>query len=245
LSKGILTAVCFCIFLPALTFAQGNNSGNLTVRSEPPGALVELKGEATVTGIAPTTFRYPFSGSYELKVSKYGYEDYRTQLILDPYRLLEVDVTLSPKTRFKAAVRSILLPGWGQKYAQRDKKALTFAFLAVGTGVAYLIADHNFDIKFDRYEEQLHTYDSALANGASYDEMQQRLDLLLGVQEEACDWEDVRRVTVGAAVAVWGLSILDALLSCPGEKGTFSVEGISIEPTARDGRFGLMCSRRF
>ncbi|HUV30116.1 MAG TPA: DUF5683 domain-containing protein [Acidobacteriota bacterium] len=243
--KGTLTVVVLALFLPGHLPAQESVSGGVVVRSTPQGALVRLQGEATVTGITPTVFRYPFVGDYRLTVRKYGYEDYRTHVVLDPARQTELDIALVPKTRWKAAVRSLFIPGWGQKYTEQKGKAWLFAVLTAGTAVAYLVTDHNFDIKFDRYDERLTAFDRAGSEGAGREELQRRLDLLTDAQDEAYDAENVRRVTIGAVMAVWGLNVIDALLFAPEERGSFAVTSLPAGTGAGGPTLGLMISHEF
>lgn len=226
-------------------YAQESRVAGLTVRSNPAGALVELKGDATVTGITPTSFVYPFTGEFEIKVSKFGYENYRSRILLTPDKETTMDVSLKRKTKFKAAVRSMFFPGWGQKYADQKGKSLFFVVLT-GTAVAsYFIADHNFDIKFDRYDRMLTQYDDALADGAPYSELSSRLDDLERAQDEAYDAETVRRVAIGAIAVSWGLSVLDALLFTPEETAGITIKGITMESKSENMTFGLALTRNF
>jgi hypothetical protein len=243
--KRTLTRLAILLLLPAVVMAQGAAEKGLVVRSDPQGALVELKGEATVTGITPTIFQYPFVGDYDLVIKQRGYEIYRTKVFLDPARRIELDITLTPKTRFKAAVRSMVFPGWGQRYSDRKGKGLAFLLLSVGASAAYLVADHNFNIKYDRYDQRLNEYDRAVAQGARHDDLVVLSSLLNDAQKDAFDMEDVRRFTIGAAAAVWGLNVLDALLSSPQRGGIVTVNDLTVTPTTDGLTFGLALSHNF
>ena len=243
--KRTLTRLVGLLLLPAVVSAQGAAEKGLVVRSDPQGALVELKGEATVTGITPTIFQYPFVGDYDIVVKQLGYEDYHTKVFLDPTKRMELDITLTPKTRFKAAIRSVVFPGWGQTYSDRKGRGLAFLLLSVGASASYLVADHNFNIKFDRYDQRLHEYDRAVAKGAQHDDLVELSSLLNDAQEEAYDMEDVRRFTIGLAAAIWGLNILDALLSSPRRAGLVTVNSLTVTPTTEGRTFGLALSHNF
>jgi len=243
--KWTLTRLAILLLLPAAVLAQGADEKGLVVRSDPQGALVELKGEATVTGITPTIFQYPFVGDYDLVIKQRGYENYHTRVFLDPARRIELDITLTPKTRFKAAVRSMVFPGWGQRYSDRKGRGLAFLILSVGASAAYLVADHNFNIKYDRYDRRLNEYDRAVAQGARHDDLVVLSSLLNDAQKEAFDMEDVRRFTIGAAAAIWGLNVLDALLSSPQHGGIVTVNDLTVTPTTDGLTFGLALSHSF
>ncbi|MBI5267332.1 MAG: PEGA domain-containing protein [candidate division Zixibacteria bacterium] len=233
------------LFIAAGVTAQTSPAGNLTVRSNPPGADVLVRGEASATGITPVTFQYPLVGSYELKIQKHGFETYKTRMALDPAKQMVVDVRLSPKTRFKAAARSVFIPGWGQRYSEQKTKGFLLQLMAAGAVTAFLVTDHDFNNKFDRFESLQAEYDSALTAGAGYGEMQSRWNGLYDAQKKAYDAENARRISIGSVVAVWTIGVLDALLFTPEEKATFSVKGVALEPASGSKTFGLRLTKSF
>jgi hypothetical protein len=139
----------------------------------------------------------------------------------------------------------MVFPGWGQRYSDRKGKGLAFLLLSVGASAAYLVADHNFNIKYDRYDQRLNEYDRAVAQGARHDDLVVLSSLLNDAQKDAFDMEDVRRFTIGAAAAVWGLNVLDALLSSPQRGGIVTVNDLTVTPTTDGLTFGLALSHNF
>lgn len=242
--KRILTALVLLLTAAAVE-AQIASTTGLTVRSSPPGADVLLEGEVTVAGVSPTTFEQTLMGDFKVTVKKYLYEKYTTHVTLDPSKQLALDVNLSPKNRFKAAARSLFIPGWGQRYGEQKGKGSLFLFLAAGSVASYFIADHDFDKKYDRYELRKQEYDSAKADGASYDELVVRHQAWENAQQKAYDAEDIRRITIGVAVGVWGLNVLDALIFFPENRGEITVKGVSVTPTATGQSFGLVLTKRW
>ena len=242
--KRILAAIGVAVFIPLIAHAQGTQQGSVTVRSTPEGARATLDGEMVVSGVTPARFEYPLVGEYKLTLKRYGYETYSTRITLDPNRPVDIDVRLSPRTRFKAAARSLIIPGWGQKYTGQHTKAFLFATLAVASVATYLIVDADFDDKYDLYRETLARYDSLRASGSLEDlrRLQPELD---AAQDRAYDAENVRRVMIGATVAVWGLNLLDVLLFYPAERATVSVKGLSLRPSAKPDEIGMVISKRF
>jgi len=243
--KRNLTIVGAALLLLAVAGVQAQTDSGLVVRSTPPGADVVLEGDAVVTGITPVTIRYPLVGEYRLTLKKYGYEDYHTNIVVDPTKQMQLAVELSRKTGAKAAVRSMFIPGWGQRYTDQKAKGFTFSVLFAGAVAAYFVADHNFDIKHDRYNRRLHEYDAAVDRGAGLTELESRLDALTRAQEDAFDAEDVRRISIGGVVGIWGLNVLDALLFSPRERATVTVEGLAISPKADSQGIGLTLSKAF
>ena len=244
LLKRILATVLFCSLLPCLALAQAT-TGSVTVVSNPGGAEVVLDGDATLAGVTPTTFHQMLIGRYDVTVRKRGYETYHGEVVLDPTKSTQLEMTLSPKTRLKAAVRSMFLPGWGQRYGDQGTKGWMFHLLAAGSIAGYFVADHNFDIKYNKYEHRRDEYDYAVAHGASREELERRLTALTDAQDDAFDYEDYRRISIGTVIGVWGLSVLDALLFFPNEGTAFSVEGVDIQPNANLNQVGVSLSYSF
>lgn len=235
--------VCCCCLTAALS-AQTSGLKTVTVTSTPAGAEATLAGEAIVSGITPVTFHYPLVGKYTLRVTKKGYETYSTDLLLDPGKLIEVDVVLSRKTRLKAFARSLIIPGWGQRYADRKTKGFAFTALSVLSVGAYLWADSDFDEKYDNYNKAVREYDN-IVQGGSHDQIVAFYDRLLFAQDDAYDAENMRRIAVGAVVGIYALNLIDALFFFPEEKGTFSVKNLSMHPSADFKQVGMQLSFSF
>lgn len=231
------------LFVPAM--AQPPPAGGLIVVTSPPGAQVMVGGEADLVGISPITFTYPLLGSYELTVKKYGYEDYRTQLLLDPAHPQQLNVELSPKTGLKAALRSTIIPGWGQRYNGHKTRSFAFASLFTGALVVFLAVDQDFRDREDDYLVRVDEYDDALLGGASIDELSARHRALVSAQEAAYEAESDRRIALGALVGIWGLNVLDAFLSVPDERATFAIKGVSVTPSAGTDGIQLTLSKAF
>lgn len=232
--------------LPLPVIAQAA-MGDVAIRSTPSGALAILEGaEVTNTavaasGVTPARFRQLLIGDYKLTVRMYGYETYRTHVLLDPTKQIELDVRLSPKTRFKAGLRSLVFPGWGQWYSNQPTKGLVFTTLAVGSGLVFLLAETDYRDKRDGYRDLVDEFDDA----ETLDEQRRILPLLTAAQEEAYDAETVRQFTAGALVGVWALNVLDAIILFPERRGTVSAKGLTIGPSIDLGLPGLTISTSF
>jgi len=243
--KRILAICLLAGLLPAIGSAQTETvETGVVVNTTPPGAQITLDGEATVSGVAPVHFRQLLIGDYRLKVEKRGWETYSTNVILDPGKQMNVNISLSPKTRTKAAARSLFIPGWGQRYSGHKGKGALMFLAALGAGTAYLIADNDFDDKNEQYDARLAEYDSLAAYGAST-ELTNAWNRLASAQDEAYDAENIRRVTIGVAIGIWAINMLDILFFFPDERGTFSVKGIAVEPSATTKQVGLTISKNF
>jgi hypothetical protein len=243
--KRILITVAGFLFFSTAAFAQASAVEGLTVVTTPPGAEVALKGEASVSGLSPVTFSYSLTGEYSLIVKKYGYENYKTRLVLDPVHPQQISVELSPKTGFKAALRSMIIPGWGQMYEARKSRGYMFGVLFVGAGLVLIDNQNKFQDREDAYLARLAEYDGAVRSGASIDELTGYHAALVDAQRKAYDAEDNRRVAAGVVAGIWGLNVLDAILFAPRERATFSIKGIAVAPSVDAQGVSLTLSRAF
>lgn len=239
--KRILATILILSLVAGMSRAQAVPMGDVSVTSTPTGAIATLSGEAVVTGVTPVRFRHLLVGEYRLDVRMYGYETHTSRVALDPARPLEIAVTLTPKTRFKAALRSMVIPGWGQRYSGQRSKAFAFALFSAGSAVAVLIADRNFDNDYDVYQTRLREYDAA----TTYEEQKRLHPGLIAAQNDAYDAENVRRITMGVAIGVWGFNLLDALVLFPSRQSGIRIKGLTLAPTANFQQVGLSLVTRF
>ena len=243
--KRTLIAVALISLLPVIGLTQPSASGSLTVVTTPPGAEVELEGEAELSGVAPVTFGYPLIGEYTVTVRKHGYENYRTRLVLDPSQPQQLSVDLSPKTGGKAALRSALIPGWGQFYTEQKTKSFLFGAAFVGAVIAFVDVNDKFDTKQNEYLRRLGLYEDVQSGGGTFDDLSSKYQAMVLARQEAYDAENDRRVAIAAVAGIWGLNVLDALLFTPDERGTFSVKGLSVTPTTDNSGVGVNLSLAF
>ncbi len=239
--KRILATILLIPLVAGTIRSQAVSMGDVSVISTPIGATATLSGETVVTGVTPVRFRHLLVGEYRLDVRMYGYESHSARVALDPALPLTIDVTLTPKTRFKAALRSMVIPGWGQRYSGQRSKAFAFAFLTAGSAAAVLIADRRFDDEYDTYQTRLREYDAATT-----DVEQERLyPGLIAAQNDAYDAENFRRITMGVAIGVWGLNLLDALIFFPHKPDGFRIKGLTVAPTVDFQQVGISLVTRF
>ncbi|MBU0983187.1 MAG: PEGA domain-containing protein [candidate division Zixibacteria bacterium] len=242
--KRILATLLMVATLPLGVVAQQSSTAGVQVSSDPPGASVTLSGDAVVTGITPTFFTYPLIGEYKVKVNMRGFETYKSSVYLTGDSPTSIAVSLSPRTGFKAAVRSMFIPGWGQWYGEQKTKGLLFNVLFAGSVAAFVIADHNFGNKEDEYLKRLDDYNEAVNSGDGID-LTTRWNALAAAQKDAYDAENLRRVTIGSVAGIWGLCLLDALLFTPGQPAIVDIKGLAVEPSAGPDQFGITLVRRF
>ena len=240
--KRNLIAVALIFILPALCPAQ---DGSLTVVTSPPGGEVTLEGEANLSGVSPITFSYLLIGEYRLTVRKYGYESYSTILIIDPAQPQQINIKLSPKTAAKAALRSLFIPGWGQKYSGQKTKSFMFGALFFGSAINLYVTHDDYVDKRDEYSRRFGEYNEALAGGGNITDLNTRYAAMVDAQQVAYDAESDRRLATAITVGIWGLNLIDALFFTPSERATFSVKGLTIAPSANPSGAGVTLTMAF
>lgn len=242
--KGILTLIALTLICIPAVSAQDDAPQGILVQSNPQGALVTLKGGVTVSGVTPAQFRQLLVGTYEVVFTKDGYETYTTRVNLDPRLQSQLSVDLSPKRRWKAAMRSLVIPGWGQRYTNQNTKGLAFSVLALGSVAAFLIAEDNYSDNKDDYHRLLKQYDSVATHGTigQLQALQPRLD---EAQQDAYDAETFKQITLGGVIGVWALNVLDAYIFFPDRRESFNVKGFTLAPDADLNHVGLSLTKSF
>lgn len=216
-------------------------SPGLNITTSPPGAEVILIGDAIISGVTPVVFRQGLIGRYEVQIVRRGYESYSTTIVLDPTQPYYLNITLSPRTRYKAAARSLFIPGWGQKYSEKGSKGFLFQLGLFGAGLAYLITDHDFQWKYDDYLDRRQEYNAA----TTYVEQERTYTRMAEAKKSAWEAEETRRFTIGLGVGLWALNVIDALLFFPDNRETFSYKGVALTPAIENQRVGFALSARF
>jgi hypothetical protein len=229
----LLLAALTAVLLSGGAWAQ--RTGGVVITSAPPGAVVELVGEHVFRGVTPWRLDRGLSGTYEVHAYKDGYEEWDGYALLSSTRRDSVFIELTRKTPTQAALRSGIVPGWGQFYTDKKAKGTLF-FLAEAAALSVVLyADFKRTDAQSDYNEAYRAYQNP-SNDAdqieiAYAEVQRRFD-------DLSKWHDYRRRWAYVAAAVWLANVLDAafLSSAPagasysevpaGETGFFA----SLEP---------------
>jgi hypothetical protein len=239
LAKSLSIGLALMVISSTAT-SQIINSG-LIVNSNPPDAEAILDGPVTFRGLTPVTFYQGVTGNFNLKVQKPGYETYNSSIYLQSDKPVSLSVTLKPKTRFKAAFRSMFFPGWGQFYSKQNSKGTMFIIMSAVSGFAYLITDEEFDYRRRQYNEVLTRYESL----TRFEDKSDLYPELVQVRERAYNAENERRIAIGAVIGVWGLNVLDALFFFPDRKGKVIVNDLSFKPDYENGGGSIVLSHNF
>ncbi len=190
---------------------MGLASGALAVRSDPPGAVVSARGPITLAGRTPWTLARGIRGLYEIQADLEGYETWRRSIYLDGVSSDTLTFRLTPKTRFRAGVRSLIVPGWGQWYAERRTKGSLFLLGTAIAGVALYLTDATYENRLDDLSDAVRDYEEA----EQVDEMESRWREVEHERRRAANAYDDRQVALYALAGVYAANLLDAVLLFP------------------------------
>lgn len=209
--------------LTALTsiqvFAQQTKESSLDVLSNPSGATVQLKGEYNLIITTPASIRQELDGQYKVRAFRRGYEKWNSSIWFKQGSPNQLAIKLKPKTRFKAGLRSLLIPGWGQFYCEDKTKSVIMGISTLGAITAFVIADNDYSNKYDDYKWAKNQLD----NANNIEDRKKYIQLVNDRQRKAYDAENLRRDILGIAIGAWAYNVLDAVLFFPyGEEHAFA-----------------------
>lgn len=204
--------------------AQGTNPSSpavppttyLTVTSDPPGAIVTLVGEYELVGTTPWNVFRPLSGIYRVQATAPGYGTWERTVVLGATGIHDLHIELPRKSRFGAAARSLVVPGWGQHYNEaRGKRNLVWV-----TEAAALVAVYAF---WERYQDRKDEFDDVAElyrDSRDLDAIPILRRELERRSERADDAFDHVEQAQWIAFGIYGLAFLDAFFSGPEEAGS-------------------------
>jgi hypothetical protein len=204
--SGIIVSLFLLMAVPV--FAQEHRT---TIDSNPPGAFLTLEGEYRVSATTPCQIPDNIIGSYRLKARLPGYESWNGDILILPNQDNKFAVNLAPKTRIKASLRSLIIPGWGQYYSGQKTRSMIIGLGTIGAGVAALIADNDYRRKRDDY------FDAKidLANAHTQEEIDRLWTLTRSKNRDAYNAETTRNTLAGLAIGMWAYNVLDAMIFFP------------------------------
>lgn len=207
--KMIITCLIFLSF--CFGFASGQEEMGITITTSPPGATVYLRGELDLVANTPASLPANITGRYKAEITRPGYETWKGDLTFVPGSSNNVAVELSKKTRMKAMLRSLVIPGWGQVYSGGKFRGYLITSSVIVTAGAIFYLDRSFDKKLNDYNKALAEYNSATA-------IEERIILKSCMDERQRDAyvaETDRNTALAVGVALWAYNVLDALLFFP------------------------------
>lgn len=232
IKKSALAFVGAMALLWSISGAQDN--GEISVSTRPSGATLYLYGAHDLVANTPARFPSDLSGRYRAKITRPGYETWKGELTFVSGSVNDIEINLSKMTRMKASLRSLFIPGWGQKYSGNSLRGSFFTMGVVVSATAVYLTDR-------RYQEKRSDYDIALSDyqaAASIEDRVRFKTALNKKQKEAYDAETDRRTALAIGIAIWAFNVVDALVFFP-ERDVFYPavtslgDGVALSVTAR------------
>ena len=183
--------------------------GTLFLRPNPKDALVFLDGKRL--NKIPAGGVELFPGEYHVSAIRPGYEKFTTTAIVKPQDGFSLDLKLNKKTKQKAVLRSLIFPGWGQKYAEKHTRKILFPLLEFSSLAAILITDIIYDNKISDYEDAKNKYLNAITD-KDINRFRSEMD---NAYNETKSVKNLQNTFIFAAVGVWALNILDSAIFEP------------------------------
>ena len=196
------------------------NPGMITFHNDTPARVnVIIDGENE--GSLPMYEREFKEGNYTITFASAGYEIKEAQFFISPTAPIEQRISLVQKTKGKAFMRSLVLPGRGQLYSADEdhggRKIMGFIFTsltvasAVGSGYLW----YNYSLTKSEYENSRNDY---LAQ-----ELMENIDTYKIIMEDdhstMSSAKSTASIMTGLFATIWISSALEAMLNFPRDYG--------------------------
>jgi hypothetical protein len=227
----------FILVKSSLVMAQqesGTAKGFL-IDSQPQGANVHIENE--IIGKTPCWFPYELSGRYKIWTEKRGYENQSRTIDFGKRPLTSIGFKLSAKNGFKAALRSMVITGWGQSYSEQNLKGKVFLSLQVATLLSVGYAQYTYNQRFDDYNKGLQRYD--LSSKYVSVEQQAWADVT-EAHKKLDDAYQLRQTLLYAAAAVYAVNVIDAILFFPKNLRQIEILGFPMSKPAISSNRGMI-----
>ncbi len=145
-------------------------------------------------------------GKSTIKLEKTMHESRRYDFYLYPQQEIEIVSDLKPKLKFKSIYSSVLFPGMGQFYAERNSFAILYSSLAVSGILAAFTSDLIMGNRIDDYNSYMDQYITVVNN----DQILQTRQKINKAYDDIQDLEKLRNVFIGVVTVVWIVNIVDA-----------------------------------
>lgn len=183
--------------------------GTLFLYPRPNDAVIELNGDR-LRSISTSGLQL-FPGDYTIRAWRPGYENFNRQLSLEPGAGVSLNVDLAAKTTEKALLRSLLFPGLGQRYGEKQTRFRLFAGLEATALLGAVVSDIVLDNAIKTYHDRRQDYLEALS-AENIETARDKMDESFQRAESTENW---RNAFVISAAGIWLINILDATLLPP------------------------------
>jgi len=229
---------------PASNFTRADEAkteARIQILTRPSAAIVGLDGEYSMTGHTPYTITHFLRGRYRIRATKWGYEDNAKDYLFNGQGDDKLTIKLNPKTRFKALLKSLYLPGSGQVYSDHRTQGLTISLLQCSAAGVTLY-------RHIKYNDALNDYNTALKNFQAGQKNQEgQADLIAQVVARKVVLDDayeLRRRWLIVSGLIYAYNLLDAVAFFPAYHHGDAEVKVSLQQQGRE-RIGLNVQATF
>ena len=220
-------------------FRDWENSEFIIISGNPDDASVTLNRKNI--GSAPLQNKMAPLGNNSIRIRKSGYEDFREKVRIRKGSPYQLNYTLSPKTRKRTFLKSLILPGSGQCYAEYKAKGYLITLLqaaaiagVVETTMTSVDAQNEYNDAKDAY-----------INSSSQNDFDKNYIVLEDKHDERKSAHTLQLITGGVALAVYLYNLIDAALTEPKVEDRFTEKSFLITPSISMNHTSISLSVRF
>ncbi|MBU4444452.1 PEGA domain-containing protein [bacterium] len=133
--------------------------GEISLATIPDGASVFIDYNK-IDYVSDQNVKIAF-GNHQLKAKRKGYLTYNEDLIINSSEPFTKNIQLEPKSKGKARLMSVLIPGTGQMYYGTVEKGLIFTGISLGLAYSAFFYNDSFSKSWDQFNIDLENYRNA------------------------------------------------------------------------------------
>jgi len=188
------------------------NSRNIIIKTNPPGVMLYFEGENGFIGVTPLTLNTKLIGTYKITAVKSGYEKSKLEYFFKGTESGTMKLNLSPRTRLKAGIRSLVFPGWGQRYSERKWAGILFSITQLGLGIYTYDVHRKYETAIKDYNNALDVYKDNIKNS----ELREKYyAIVLEKYQKADDAFERRQTWLAVCGGLWLFNFLDSIFFFP------------------------------
>jgi hypothetical protein len=180
------------------------------IDSSPQGATVYIEGE--LVGKTPCWFPHDIAGRYKLVAERSGFENWVGWITFGAARIDSITLKLHPKRLGKAALRSLVLPGWGQRYSERPASGWVFSGLYIASLAGLGFTHYQYETKLDDYNHALDRYNM---ESMYFEREAKAWAEVTAAHSDLDDAFNTRRVLLYTVGAIYLVNMLDTVVNFP------------------------------
>ena len=202
--------------------------GILSFSSLPRNSLIRIDGE--LMGSTPLENINLEQGRYIVEVGLPGYEKLPPiDLNIDSSMVYPLTLPhLVPKTKTKAFMRSVILPGWGQRYFEQPRKSIGIGSSALTAALFCLYNQMEYNRLSTDYDQAVVDYQNSITD------LDTRANHMLNIYDQLSANERHSNVGLVLLGGIYAWNLVDIFIATPFNKsGSFSQS--NIEPEVKVG----------